>query len=98
MKGNVYGSTIEIANQELEKIIEDYKSMGYLVTRYVKRSNGSFVEFNNADFWQAVRAGDGQRANRCNVAYIDRGINQNIINCIIRPAITLKPFQAERYY
>ena len=98
MKGNVYGSTIEIANQELEQIIEDYKTMGYLVTRYVKRLNGSFVEFNNADFWQAVRVGDGQRANRCNVAYIDRNINQNIVDCIIRPAITLKPFQAERYY
>ena len=50
MKGNVYGSTIEIANRKLEEIIEDYKSMGYLVTRYVKSLNGSFVEFNNADF------------------------------------------------
>ena len=98
MKGNVYGSTIEIANQELEHIIEEYKTMGCLVTRYVKRLNGSFVEFNNADFWQAVYAGNGQRANRCNIAYIDRNINQNIIDCIIRPAITLKPFQAERYY
>lgn len=51
MKGNVYGSTIEIANQELEQIIEDYKSMGYFIIRYIKRLNGSFVEFNNADFW-----------------------------------------------
>ena len=98
MKGNVYGSTIEIANQELEQIIEDYKSMGYFIIRYIKRLNGSFVEFNNADFWQAIYAGDGQRANRCNVAYIDRNINQNIVDCIIKPAITLKPFQAERYY
>ena len=98
MKGNVYGSTIEIANRKLEEIIEDYKSMGYLVTRYVKSLNGSFVEFNNADFWQAVRAGDGQRANRCNVAYIDYNIDQDIINYTVRPAITLKPFQAERYY
>lgn len=98
MKGNIYGSTIKIANQKLEQIIEDYKSMGYLVTRYAKTLTGSFVEFINGDFWQAVRASENQRANRCNVAYIDRNIDQDIINCVIRPAITLNPFQAEHYY
>ena len=101
MRGIVYGSTFEKAKTQLEKIIEDYKKIGIEPKeKYGLRiaHNSMNVEFVNGDCWTAVTATESSRGRACNIAYIDRDIDQDLIDCVIRPTIKSYPYQAHRYY
>ena len=98
MRGIVYGKTIERAEIQLEKIIEDYKRMSIEPETIHKIRNNFSVEFLNGDYWIAVGASDSARGRACNIAYIDRDIDIEIVECIIKPTIKSLPYQAYRYY
>ena len=66
--------------------------------RIINGRDSITAEFSNGDYWSAFRASEGCRGRKCNVAYIDIKINQDIITDVLRPLITLKPFQAEHYF
>ena len=101
MKGIVYGKTFKRAEIQLQKIIEDYEKMGMgpeNIYKIRKSINNFSVEFLNGDYWIAVRASENSRVRACNIAYIDREIEPNIISCIIMPTIKSLPYQAYRFY
>ena len=101
MKGIVYGKTFEKAKIQLQEIIEDYKKIGIEPeTPYNNRLglNNFSVEFPNGDYWIAVRASENSRGRACNIAYIDRDIEQELIECVIKPTIKSYPYQAHRFY
>ena len=101
MRGIVYGKTFERAKCQLEKIIEDYKKMGIEpenIYKIRKSINNFSVEFPNGDYWIAVRASESSRGRACNIAYIDREIEPDIISCVIMPTIKSFPYQAHRFY
>ena len=98
MRGIVFGSTIDRAKTKMQEIIENYQMMKIAPVRIINRKNDIIAEFSNGDYWTAFGASESCRGRRCNVAYIDIKINQDIITDVLRPMITLKPFQAEHYF
>lgn len=98
MRGIVFGSTIDRAKTKMQKIIEDYQMMKIAPVRIINRRDGITAEFSNGDYWTTFRASESCRGRRCNVAYIDIKINQDIITDVLRPLVTLRPFQAEHYF
>lgn len=98
MRGIVFGSTIDRAKTKMQKIIEDYQMMKIAPVRIINRKDSIIAEFSNGDYWTTLGASESCRGRRCNVAYIDIKINQDIITEVIRPMITSKPFQAEHYF
>ena len=101
MRGIVYGKTFQRAEIQLQKIIDDYKKMGIepeSIYKIRKSINNFSVEFPNGDYWIAGRASENSRGRACNIAYIDRDIDIEIVECIIKPTIKSFPYQAYRYY
>ncbi len=98
MRGIVWGYTMEDANTQLCKIIEDYERIGIPVVHQRFCKYEGWVQFENGDYWKARLARDFSRGHRANISYIDRRIEQDWINVIIRPQTTLLPYQAYRYY
>ena len=98
MRGTVWGITRERARLKLWEIVEDYERMGIKPIRKVDSMSSSFVEFDNGDYWVAIKASENQRGRRSNISYIDYAIPEAIINTIIKPATIALPFQAIRYY
>ena len=95
MKGIIYyESSFEKANEELKKMVDRYNQKRIPVTKCHYMKNGSYAEFENGDVWKVVKANDGARGFRCNVAYIERCINYDVYRCIIAPKMFDFPFSA----
>lgn len=62
------------------------------------KKSGSYARFENGDTWQVVKANDGARGYRCNIAYIERCINRDIYYCIIARMIKNFPFSGIRLW
>ena len=97
MKGIIYCNKIEAGLEQLKKIIEDYNAIGIKCEKPRVSTNQAFADFDNGDNWVVTRINNGL-GQRCNIAYIDRNINDEDIDAIIMPTITLPPYQAYRYY
>ena len=95
MKGIIfYESSFEKANEELKKMVDRYNQKRIPVIKCHYMKNGSYAEFENGDVWKVVKANDGARGFRCNVAYIERCINYDVYRCIIAPKMFDFPFSA----
>ena len=57
-------------------------------------ANQAFADFDNGDRWIVVKASECSRGQACNIAYIDRTINYDLIQKIIMPTIKAFPYQA----
>lgn len=97
MKGIIYCNKIEAGLEQFKKIIEDYNAIGIKCEKPRVSTNQAFADFDNGDRWTVTRINNGL-GQRCNIAYIDRNINDEDIDKIIMPTITLPPYQAYRYY
>ena len=98
MKGIIYCQKLETGLEQFKKIIEDYNTIGIKCEKPRVSVNQAFIDFDNGDRWIVVRAGDNARGHSCNVAYIDRMIDNKIVEEIIMPTIKAAPYQAFRYY
>lgn len=99
MKGIIYyESSFEKANEELKKMIDRYNQMRIPVTKCHYRKFGSYAEFENGDTWQVIKANEGARGYRCNIAYIERSIDYDTYCCIIAPKMIDFPFAALRLW
>lgn len=63
-----------------------------------KYEKALMAKFDNGDEWIVVKATDGAKGHTCNVAYIDRMINDDLVEKVIMPMIKASPYQAFRYY
>ena len=99
MKGTVWGSTQERANEQLDLIYQDYLRMGIKCERSEYRDCGGEAIFENGDVWIAVNVSDkGQHSHRCNISYIDSRLNFYIIRWIIMPSTNALPFNGVSYF
>ena len=98
MKGIIYCDKLETGLQQFKKIIEDYNRINIKYDKPVATANSARVIFENGDEWIVVKATDGARGHACNVAYIDRMINDDLVEKVIMPTIKAFPYQAYRYY
>ena len=98
MKGIIYCNKIETGLEQFKKIIEDYNAIGIKCEKPKVSANQAFTDFDNGDRWTVVVVGESARGHACNVAYIDRMINDDLVEQVIMPTIKALPFQTYRYY
>lgn len=98
MRGIIFGTTYERSNKMFDLIVEDYKSILINPVRIIKTKNENQVLFENGDVWRTASNASSRCGTRCNIAYIDRRFDEVTIQEVIKPAITFKPFQGERYF
>jgi hypothetical protein len=99
IRGIIWGSTFQIAVQELEQIIENYKHEGIDLMEKLEYDDIMYIKFSNGDFWRAIKVQKEVVINyRCNISYIDKQIPQNLVDLIIKPITTCPPYHAISYY
>ena len=83
---------------KFEELIEEYEKMGIEVIQESHSALNASVYFKNGDYWLLVHANDNSRGKSCNVALIEQGIPEDIIEKVIMPCIKRSPFRAYNYY
>lgn len=99
MKAIIYCQEINTGMNKLNDIVKNYERIN-IETTNIKRitKHSAFIVFKNGDEWTVTIANDGSRGRACNIAYIDRNIDEEIVQTIIMPAIKAYPYQAYQYY
>lgn len=99
IKGIVWGKTLERALSKLEKIKSDYTYANIEVVKEQQNHWSRFILFSNGDEWYAVSAAANHRGRRCNVSFIDDGIDDTeLVNTVIKPITKMPPFSIWQYY
>lgn len=98
MKGIVWGSTLERAKEQLERIKERYLENHYTIDTYRNNKNDMLIIFSNGDYWMAKGVNESCRAYRNNIGYIDALIPKAIIEEVLIPTLTLGPYNAFQYF
>ena len=98
MRGIIYCNKLETGLNQFKQIIEDYAKIGIKCEKPIVNANQGIVKFNNGDEWTVVRACENARGHSCNIAYIDRMIDKELVETVIMPTIKAAPYQAFRYY
>lgn len=98
MKGLVFGRTFERASRELDDITENYKRYRYKVVKKIKTKYQYQVVFDNGDVWRATNASESSRGSKANVAYIDREIDDEVVQTVILRCVAMGPWNATHYY
>ena len=92
--GIIWYKNYQNGQNKLSQIKEQYKKINISVQQDHKNE----IWFMNGDIWKLVSSETSALANRCNISYIERGIEKRVIREIILPATTLSPYQAFKYY
>ena len=92
-----YNNNIETAKEFIKTHIQKYELRG-IKGRVVESKN--FLRFyaDNGDYWETRPAYESSRGVKCNISYIERGVPEDFINCVIRPCTIAFPFNAIDYY
>ena len=99
MKGIVWGLNIDSAIKKLEEIEKLYEIHNVSVLVYKAKTKNKYeIRYINGDHWIACGASESARGRKCNISYIDARIDDEIINCIIKPCTSIQPYQAFHYY
>ena len=99
MKGIIwYRDDYSKGIEQLKIIIDNYKRMKILVTKNHFSKYDTYAVFENGDIWKVVGARECGRANRCNIAYVERNIDYNVYRTIICPSMICFPFSAVRFW
>ena len=98
IRGIVWYKNRNNGEEQFNIILSRYKIMGIPQIKIQKDKTTIFITLENGDKWWLIKA-DGQRKiGRCNISYIDRSINNEIIEKIIKPCTILWPYTAYNYY
>lgn len=99
MKGIIwYRDDYSKGIEQLKIMINKYEQMKIPVTENHFSKYDTYVVFENGDTWKVVGARECGRANRCNVAYVERNIDYDIYKTIIAPTMINFPFSAIRFW
>ena len=98
IRGIIWGSTLEEAKEELTRLKHNYLACHRAITHEVDSPLAGVVEFDDGDFWEARVPNEASRGMRCNISYVSRSIDPDLIDNIIAPCTSLLPFNALRYY
>ena len=86
--------------EKLKKIISDYEKLNIQLIQPLKISKYlTTAKFSNGDIWQVMIASSNTaRGHRCNITYIDYDIPDETIEEVIKPIVTLLPYQGINYF
>lgn len=92
-----YNNNIETAKEFIKMQIDRY-NFARIEGRVVESKDYLHFYADNGDFWQTMPSRESGRGVKCNISYIERGIPEEIINCVIRPCTRAHPYNAIDYY
>jgi hypothetical protein len=93
MKVLVFGNTYETARMHLLNMVDDMK---YGDIKRVKNSMcETYVELKNGDIYQALSASESARGYKCDKVYINKEIDSNVVDRIIRPMLVISKLPEE---
>lgn len=98
MKGIVFGSTFERADQKLLDIRANYAMCHIPIVKEIKRKNLHQITYENGDYWTARAATDSARGYRAHVVYIDRAIEDPDMIHMAFHCNTAMPWNAYHYF
>ena len=98
IRGIIWGSTLEEAKEELTRLKHNYLACHRTITHEVNSPLAGVVEFDDGDFWEARVPNEASCGIRCNISYVSRSIEPDLIDNIIAPCTSRSPFNALRYY
>lgn len=98
MTGIIYGNTIQAAEQKLDTMIEEWVRQHIKIKCLLRSPSGSKIMLSNNECWYTKLTNEFCRGFRCNVALIDKNIPQEIIEQVIMPCVTNRPWTAVGYY
>lgn len=97
MRAAIWANDRKTGDNQLLKIERQYNLFHIKTKRKVISSNGSWIEFENGDLWR-VCTSLALRAYKCNIAYIERNVPEEVVNQIIKPQVMAYPYQAFNYF
>lgn len=83
--------------KKIQAIQQEYERMKIKVDIRITTSRVALY-CENGDIWRMYPASDSARGIACNVSFIERGIDEEIIQSIIKPCTKAMPFRAFNYY
>lgn len=98
MRGIVWGSTQDIATNKLIQVIKEYNMIGIIPSREVITKYNAWVRFENGDYWIATGAWESARGRKANISYVDRAINRNFFNTVIRNCTIGFPYRGFLFF
>lgn len=98
IRGIIWGNTLEEAKEELTRLKHNYLACHRTITHEVNSPLAGVIEFDDGDFWEARVPNEASRGIRCNISYVSRSIDPDLIDNIIAPCTSRSPFNALRYY
>lgn len=97
MRAAIWANSRKVGDNQLLKIEKQYNLFHIETKRRVMSSSGSWIEFENGDLWR-VCTSLASRAYKCNIAYIERSVPEEVVNQIIKPQVMAYPYQAFNYF
>jgi hypothetical protein len=98
VRGIVFGKTLDIAGQQLCKILEDYR-LYYQIKIEEIVPNTTVVKLTNGDIWSCYEYNASNTCGRrANVVYIDSSIQEEEAKLNMQLTACAPPFQAIKYY
>lgn len=99
MRGIVFYKNRDVGLEQFYKIKENYEYSHIKCVNIQLIQNGSSsMSFENGDHWILLETNSCCKGRRANVAYIERSINEEILNALIAPMLTAYPYQAIHLY
>ena len=98
MKAIIYCQEINTGMNKLNNIMKNYERMNIKTTMTRGSRNSAFIVFENGDEWTVAIANDGSRGRACNIAYIDKNIDEEVVQTVIMPTIKALPYRAYNFY
>lgn len=100
MRGLVFGATLDVARDKLNRISTEYERFWNVeIERIISSRYEYTMIFSNGDVWRCVKADKTHcRGRKCNIALVDRTIPREVVETIIRPCVVRDPYGALGYY
>ena len=98
MRGIVWGSTQDIATNKLIQVIKEYRMIGIIPDREVITKHNAWVKFENGDYWVACGSVESARGYKANISYVDRAINRNFFNTVIKNCTIGFPYRGFLFF
>ncbi len=98
MRGIIWYLDKEKSEQIFNRILDLYESKDIKSVSLQRRKEYSQVAFENGDYWQTISANTSGRGLACNVAFIQKEINKQVVDIVIRPTVKSRPYVGYYYY
>ena len=94
----IWSKTLESGKEELERILFGYQRLNIEIVERKDFRDDTRVVFKNGHCIRVIPARESMKGVKCNISIVERSIDQEFFDCIIRACTSIPPFQAFRFF